>query len=171
MMKAQILISIIFCFLYLSCNNETRKETPVSKNENPESFLKKEPKLEHLEVPTEIASLPFCLDSSALPQHKKNFCAHKMLSEQLIKLHPEWNTASGLVNLNLIVETDGSVSDILLKDDFTGLSIGPAVTKACIDFLKAYKCIPGKKNGQQIRSKLEIPVYFGLEALGKDFVQ
>lgn len=168
----QIFSGIIFIWiLVVSCKNKQSNSTPLNQESIPESYINRDKKIGLPNEPDESASLPFCLDSAAIPKYKKRFCSLKILSNQIIAEHPQWKTIAGVVYLSLIINSDSTLSDVKFTEDFTGAKIGDEVAQSCFNYLKNYKCIPAKKKGLRIKSKLVIPIYFGLDLLDKDVVQ
>lgn len=161
-------IAVLFFVVAIgSCKNRNQAET----NAIPETYINRDKRIGLPNEPDESASLPFCQDSVEIPKYKKRFCSLKILSLKLIDDHPEWKSAVGVVYLKLTIDSDSTLAEVKLSEDFTGAKIGEAVAKGCYDYLKNFKCIPAKKKGLRIKSNLIIPIYFGLELLGKDFVQ
>lgn len=119
-------------------------------------------------VPDESAYLPYCLDSVHIPRFKKKFCAQRILSQLVLNKHPEWKSITGVVYIQLTIETDGSISKILLKDDFTGKSVGAEVVKTAEEVLDKAQCLPAKRKGFKIKSNLVVPIYFGLDLLDEE---
>lgn len=65
---------------------------------------------------------------------------------------------SGMVVVSLVVETDGSVTEVEVKKSTNAEFEGPAV-----DAVKNWKFKPAKKDGEAIRSKVALPLKFSAD--------
>lgn len=165
------MIGICLVLAGLGCQTKTSSHSAPVEEPVPEVNINQHKKLGFSNEPDESAYLPFCQDSTEIPRYKKRFCAQKILSSHLINSHPEWKEVVGVVYIGLTINADSTVVSATLEHDFSGDGIGDAVAKSCYDYLKDVKCIPAKKKGLRIKSKLVMPIYFGLELLDEKFVQ
>jgi hypothetical protein len=166
-----ILVLSVILFLSYSCKHQSESSNASPEESIPESYINRDKKIGLPNEPDESAALPFCQDSTEIPKYKKRICALKILSTHLIESNPQWKSTVGVVYLRLTIDSDSTLSEVKLSEDFSGQKIGDEVALKCYEFLRNYKCIPAKKKGLRIKSKLVIPIYFGLQLLDKNVVQ
>jgi len=160
---------LLTCLLLVSCQPKAKQDDLSSSEEEvPTSYITQDKKMGLGNVPDESAYLPYCLDSVDIPRFKKKFCAQRILSQLVLNKHPEWKSIAGVVYIQLTIETDGSISKILMKDDFTGKSVGADVVKTAAEVLDKAQCLPAKRKGFKIKSNLVVPIYFGLDLLDEE---
>ncbi len=171
-LSPNLFIAIIFSLILLAaCKNKSDTSNTNIQESIPESFINQDKKIGLPNEPDESATLLFCQDSTEIPKYKKRICALKVLSTKLIESNPQWKSTVGVVYLRLTIDSDSTLSEVKLSEDFSEQKIGDEVALKCFELLKEYKCIPAKKKGLRIKSRLVIPIYFGLQLLGKDVVQ
>lgn len=72
----------------------------------------------------------------------------------------------GKVYVQFVVETDGSVSNVIV---LRGVPDGPGLNEAALNAIKKLKNFtPGKQNGVPVRIKMTIPINFTLPKKGKN---
>lgn len=172
MQTKTICILIISCILIpFSCKQTSKELNPPEEELIPESFINRDKKFGLPNEPDVSAALPFCQDSIEIPKYKKRICALKILSNQLIEMNPHWKSAVGVVYLRLTIDADSTLTAVELSEDFSGQNIGQEVAIKCYEYLHQYKCIPARKNGIRLKSRLVIPIYFGLHLIDKQIVE
>lgn len=169
--KSIIWIVTLIIILVFSCKHQIEHSNTPQDESIPESYINRDKKIGLPNEPDESAALPFCQDSTEIPKYKKRICALKILSSKLIDSNPQWKSTVGVVYLRLTIDSDSTLTEVKLSEDFSGQKIGDEVALKCYEILKNYKCIPAKKKGLRIKSKLVIPIYFGLQLLDKNVVQ
>lgn len=82
----------------------------------------------------------------------------KFIAEHLIyPLVAFQNEIAGTVNVRFVVETDGSLTGILVQK-----GIGYGCDESAVDLIKSMpKWTPGKKGGVNVRCSVVLPIYFG----------
>ncbi len=157
---------------FTQCNSKEKSKAAETEDQDvPVTFLNQDKKISGGNMPDESAYLPFCLDSANIPKIKKKFCAQKILSTMLIDKNPAWNDVVGVVYIKLTIESDGRVSEVVNSEDFTGHDIGNEVARQAYEILKDNACRPATKKGFRIKSKLIVPIYFGLKLLDDKILQ
>ncbi len=158
--------AVVLLFSLSQCKSKNNTKTGEADDQDvPVTFLNQDKKIAGGNMPDESAYLPFCLDSVNIPKIKKKFCAQKVLSTQLVDKNPAWKDVVGVVYIKLTIESDGTVSEVVNSEDFTGQDIGEEVARQAFGILKDLKCKPATKKGFRIKSKLIVPIYFGLQLL------
>jgi hypothetical protein len=162
-LKKKLYTGYAFLFIVaisLGCKNHDKN---VEIN-NPPGILKVEninPEIKDSILSNSAAALPFCMDSASIPEFRKRMCSLKYLSDELKRMNPEWQSNQGVVDLSIIIEADGTVSEVKLSEDKSGKNTGQAVAEKCFEYLRNRKCIPARKNGILVRSRTIIPVFPG----------
>ncbi len=160
------------------------KQSPLRQPKPAKSKLPK-PKL--VQTPQQLAPLQialgldlgdvggdFSLDLSLVPESQPQLNAEEMVLElsevdqpprPLVKVPPFYPLSArakgieGKVELVFVVQADGSVSDIEVKESFPGTIFVDAALRA----VRQWRFKPGTKDGQPVATRVRLPLRFQLE--------